>query len=244
MVMTFDYHTHTVYSRHHHGKGTIEENVLAARRAGLSGIAITDHGPGHLFYGVKRAWLPRMRDEVDGLREKYPDIEIFLGVEANIIDTPAGLDLRTEDLQYLDFILAGYHFGTAHGHCIANWLYDHGIGRTEKRREALAARNTAMTLRAMENFDIKIFTHPGDKAPVDMERLAAACARKGIWMEISTHHAHLTVEEIEICKKYDVRFVISSDAHRPGMVGTYRAGVERAAAAGIAMERIVNVKGA
>ena len=48
--MIFDYHTHTTFS---HGKGSIEDNVKAAVAAGLSGIAITDHGPGHLTYGVK-----------------------------------------------------------------------------------------------------------------------------------------------------------------------------------------------
>ena len=46
-----DYHTHTLYS---HGKGTIQQNVEAAQRKGLKEIAITDHGPGHILYGVKR----------------------------------------------------------------------------------------------------------------------------------------------------------------------------------------------
>ena len=63
--MIFDYHTHTTFS---HGKGSIEDNVKAAVAAGLSGIAITDHGPGHLTYGVKRSDFPVMRAEVDRLR--------------------------------------------------------------------------------------------------------------------------------------------------------------------------------
>ncbi len=49
--LTFDYHTHTTYSD---GKGTMEESVKAAVERGLKALAITDHGPGHLFYGVKR----------------------------------------------------------------------------------------------------------------------------------------------------------------------------------------------
>ena len=48
--MIYDHHTHTVYS---HGKGTIEDNVRVASEKGLSSIAITDHGPGHLTYGIK-----------------------------------------------------------------------------------------------------------------------------------------------------------------------------------------------
>ena len=52
-----DYHTHTVYS---HGKSTIEENVLEAMEKGLKTIAIAEHGPGHVFYGVSWNNLMKM----------------------------------------------------------------------------------------------------------------------------------------------------------------------------------------
>ena len=41
MIITADYHTHTNYS---HGKGTPEENVLAAIEKGLRRIAISGEG--------------------------------------------------------------------------------------------------------------------------------------------------------------------------------------------------------
>ena len=41
MLLTGDYHTHTIYS---HGKGTVLENVMRAKEVGLQEIAITDHG--------------------------------------------------------------------------------------------------------------------------------------------------------------------------------------------------------
>ena len=63
--MTFDYHTHTIFS---HGKGTIADNVEAARSKGLKGIAITDHGPGHLTYGIKREAVPEMRRQIEELK--------------------------------------------------------------------------------------------------------------------------------------------------------------------------------
>ena len=62
-----DCHTHTIYSRHHHGKGTIQENAEAALTMGLEELWITDHGPGHIFFGVKRNLLPEIRQEVDRL---------------------------------------------------------------------------------------------------------------------------------------------------------------------------------
>ena len=61
-------------------------------------------------------------------------------------------------------------------------------------------------------------------------------------MEISTWHAHLTVEEIKIAAKTDAKFVISSDAHTPNRVGSFAGGVKRALAAGLDMKRIVNIE--
>ena len=41
--------------------------------------------------------------------------------------------------------------------------------------------------------------------------------------------------------KEDVRFIISSDAHKPERVGTFEGGLKRALAAGLDPERIVNI---
>ncbi len=82
----WDLHTHTIYSRNHHGKGTIEENVQAAVKMGLTKIGISDHGPGHVGYGLLRKKIPEVRKIIDELRPKYPQIEILMGVEANVIN--------------------------------------------------------------------------------------------------------------------------------------------------------------
>ena len=237
--MTFDYHTHTTFS---HGKGSIEDNVKVALEKGLSALAITDHGPGHLTYGVKRKDLPVMRAQIDNLKKKYPQIEIYMGVEANIVNVGSCLDLTEEDKSCLDFVIAGYHYGVWNGYCMANWLFDKGIFKSSGRERKLRDRNTEMTVKAIEQNEIKILTHPGDKAPFDIEELARACEKKDVWMEISTHHSHLTQAELEIVKKYDVRFVISSDAHIPSNVGEWHQGALRAAAAGVDPERIVNIE--
>ncbi|MDO4518469.1 MAG: PHP domain-containing protein, partial [Bacillota bacterium] len=60
--MLYDLHTHTIYS---HGSGSIEDNVRVAIDKGLEYVAISDHGPGHLFYGVNRNDFPNMRNDID-----------------------------------------------------------------------------------------------------------------------------------------------------------------------------------
>ena len=54
MLLYGDYHTHSIYSRNHHGKGTVLENASVAADKGLKQIAITDHGFNHEFFGIRR----------------------------------------------------------------------------------------------------------------------------------------------------------------------------------------------
>ena len=63
-----DLHTHTTYS---HGKGSVEDNVRAAKFRGLSCLAVTDHGVRHPLVGVKREKFAAMRRDVSAAAEKY-----------------------------------------------------------------------------------------------------------------------------------------------------------------------------
>ncbi|MGI6751221.1 MAG: PHP domain-containing protein [Anaerovoracaceae bacterium] len=234
--MKYDIHTHTVFS---HGKGTIEDNVKVALEKGLERVGISDHGSGHLLYGIKKSSLGIMREEIDRLRAIYPQIRIDLGIEANIMDLDGTLDIGVEELTYLDYVLAGYHYGVlgknplkATGSHISNFL----------NLNFSKSANTDRIIAALYGNEISILTHPGDKGPVDIFEIAKACHDTDTLMEISTWHSHLTVEEIRICAKTEVKFVISSDAHSPERVGTFQGGLSRAIEAGLDMERIDNIE--
>ena len=233
--MTGYFHTHTVHS---HGEGTIRDNVLAARAKGLREIAITDHGPGNQENGISRASVPEMRKIVTALNEEFDDITIHLGVEANINSKGNCLDVSPEEFDDFDFVIAGYHYGIDNGYCLENWK-DFYKGYNSRE---LMMRNTQMALTAIYENNIRILTHPGDKANFDMLELARACAETDTWMEISTSHATLNVRQIKLCAKTDVKFVISSDAHMPSRVGSFEGGLRRALEAGLDPERIVNIE--
>ena len=87
-----------------------------------------------------------------------------------------------------------------------------------------------------------MLTHPGDKGAVYLDEVAEACAETGTLMEISNRHRQLTVEEIRIASKYDVSFIIGSDAHVPEGVGTCEGAVRRVIEAGLDPARVVNLK--
>ena len=234
----YDYHTHTTYS---HGKGTIEENVLVAIKKGLSGIAISDHGPGHVLYGVNAKKTELMRKDVENLRTTYPNIEIFLSVEANIMNVGNFLDLNEQEIKAYDFMIAGYHLGMKNGYSWEN-LLNKLTGIATSGKENLRAKNTDMVVKAIYENPIKILTHPGGKAPFDIMEIAKACADRGTLLEISAHHNELSASDIKKVSVLDVQFVVSSDAHTPSKVGDCAAAIERAISAGLDMSRIVNIE--
>lgn len=235
--MRWDYHTHTIFS---HGIGTIEDNVKIAIEKGLSSIAISDHGPGHLTYGVKRKNFPLMREIIEGLNKKYKEITVFLSVEANIVNSDNNIDVTESEKGLFDFVHAGYHFGVRGGYMIRNWLWYHGLGKNFESN--LKMKNTEMMVSALKKNKIMILTHPGDKAPIDLKKVTEACEETGTLMEINPWHGHLTVDDLIFCSKYDVKFVISSDAHKPENVGSFERGLDMAFEAGLDIDRIVNIE--
>lgn len=241
--MIYDIHTHTTFS---HGKGSIEDNVKVAVKRGLRTIGISDHGPGHLTFGVKPSDFPVMRAEIERLRPLYPEIQILLGVEANIINPSGHLDIKPEDWATFDYVLAGYHYGIFGEHPLkAGMIHLINLWDTWRKNTADGRQkdiNTELVIKAIHTNDIKVLTHPGDKGRFDIYALAKACAETKTLMEISNWHEAPLIEGLKECAKTDVSFIVSSDAHTPNRVGTFSGGLARALEAGIDPERIINLE--
>jgi len=233
--LLYDLHTHTTFS---HGKGSIFDNVVSARNKGLKMIGIADHGPGHKLYGMNMKELPEMRRQIEEVRKMFPEIDIQLAAEANIVNESGILDIGKEDQKLFDYIIAGYHYGAfgdkplkTIGVCLGGFV------------KFFSARtyNTDLVIKALHENDIKMLTHPGDKIDFDLDEISKACEQTHTIMEINNHHNGLSVEGIKIASKYDVEFVISSDAHKPCDVGNCDAALERARIAGLDFSRIKNI---
>ena len=240
--LKFDYHTHTIYSRvgpYFHGKGRVIDNARAAAKRGLASLAITDHGPSD-FYGLNLKKIPQIRREIAAAMHAFPKLKIYLGVEADIVDTPNGLDVSPEDFVLFDFVNAGYHY-VPKCHMIHNFVAFR-VPWPKKLRERLRFQNTERIIKALKSNDIKILTHPGDKAFIDEHAVAKVCEETGTMVEINARHKHPDVRDLQIYKNYDIDFVISSDAHRPKHVGRYAESLALALEAGIDPARIVNIE--
>jgi putative hydrolase len=244
MKLFADYHTHTINS---HGKGTIRENVEEAIRKGLREIAITDHGPGHLTYGVKRDGLKRMRKEIDELNKEYDNINILLGVEANLIGCGGKIDISKEEIKLVDKFLLGFHNGAMPGGIkdafqlyLKNYLSR--LGFLKFMRKKCRERNTDAMINAIEKYKVNIITHPGAKIDINTKRLAKAAGKRGTALEINSSHGNLTLEYAKIAMMENVNFVINSDAHIPANVGNFAMGIKIAEEAGIPLNRIINAE--
>ncbi|MDK2867235.1 MAG: putative hydrolase [Clostridiales bacterium] len=239
MRLKGDYHMHSKYSGD--CKNEMEAVVKQAIEMGLSEIAITDHGPMHSGYGIKASQYPKMRAEIDTLRQKYPQISILLGLEANLIGTDGEIDL-TDTMQPLcDWLNVGYHFGSNLGRDMGIHIRNF-LSKFSKRIYERAKRdNTMAMVNAMRQHSIRMLTHPGAKGPIDIDTVARVAAETGTMLEINQSHGHLTTEEIKIAMQYDVVFVANSDAHRIERIGVVTDSIRRIVEAGLPAERIYNL---
>jgi len=248
MHLFADYHTHTKYS---HGRGTILENIEAARKQGLDEVAISDHGPANPVLGIKRAEvLLDIKKEIDYYNTQYNDIRVLTGVEANIVGSDGKLDIPRSILHKLDIVLAGLHRFT--------WFTDWRAGKTmylenplsklglgaSSRRIAKKARlhNTKAVIEAVYRYDIDIITHPGLHMDIDTFELARACAKRDTALEINASHGTSLTEFAKAAASQGVSFAIDSDAHHPRDVGRLGPGLEVAVQLGLTADRIINAR--
>lgn len=243
MVLFGDYHMHTKFS---HGKGTVEENARTAREMGLKQIAITDHGLGHIAFGLRKCKLPHLAREIKEASEKY-GIKIYKGVEANIIGLDGQIDIPLDYMDSFDIILCGFHkfvwpntVNDFFNFFLPNFFLDlFNIQSSSKRVEL----NTAAIINNIKRFPVDVLTHINYGLKVDCRRVAKACAEHGTFIEINGKRTSYTDAEMMDMLDTGVKFIINSDAHSPSRVGDVRICLELIKRVNIPRERIVNLEG-
>ncbi len=226
MPLTADLHTHTMASGHAYSTAT--ELAVAARRAGLGLIAITDHGP--TCPGAPDPWyfwnLKVLPSVLDGVR-------MLKGVEANPADTESGVDLPDEILGQLDFVAVGFHPLT-------------GFDQRDR------ARNTDSLVRAIANPLVDMVTHPGNEHefPLEIDAVVAAASAAGVILELNDHSFaptsiravsnHREREFAEAAIAAGVPVAVNSDAHFASQVGHMEAALAVASEIGLAEHDIIN----
>lgn len=235
-----DYHTHTIYS---HGTGTIMDNVMAARRKGLTEIAITDHGIRHFTFGVKKKNIIKMRQEIDNINQHVEGIKVLLGMECNIISSEGDIDMTDDIRRHLDILLVGYHMMVKPQSFRDTWNI-YGLNYMSRffsyNSEKVQEMNTISIAKAIRKHKIDIITHPGARISIDTTYIAQEAAKAGTALEINSHSSAMQAEHVKAAAKYGVKFVIDSDAHSPENVGNLTNGIKIAEEAGLNSSQIIN----
>ncbi len=242
MLLYGDYHTHTIYSRLNHGKGTVLENASVAADKGLKQIAITDHGFNHEFFSLRRKNIPNLKEDILNAKE-ITGVDILLGVEANIISLDGDVDIKEEDYEFLDILLVGYHklvhTNSMRDKALLNWAnYGSKIFKPSKER---INRNTTAFLKMLDKYPIDVITHLNYGICTDTIAIAKMAKQKGVYIELNGKHISFTEEELDIMTSEGVKFVCNSDAHRPERVGEVNNGLNLIYKMGIPISQVANI---
>ena len=240
MKVNADYHNHTKYSGD--GFGKIEEKAISAEKKGLSQIAITDHGFAHRINGISRQDLKEMRKEVDRINQKYK-VDVLLGVEGNLIGRDGTTDITKDDEKILDIVLVGFHvFGKPKDMKERfKFFYMNFLAKlffyTKKRIDI----NTNAYINAIKKSNIDIITHPGHAMKVDAVKLAKACVKHDVMLELNGKRIQYKRSTFQDVIKTGVKFVINSDSHTNKGIGECSHGINFAKKYNIPEEQIFNI---
>lgn len=232
--MSVDYHIHT--SRCGHAEGSMVEYVCRARDLALKQIGFADHLPlltkQDMTLTMPVEQLDGYVQEIEQLREEFPDIGIKTGIEADYLP---GMERDTAQLinSYgFDYVIGSVHFIDGWGFDDSRYLegyenrdiyeiYEEYFGLV-----AGAARSGLFDV--IGHLDlIKKYNFKPDRDITDLvEGTIAAIKEAGICIEINTGGLRKPTGEMypghEIlrrCFNAGIPITLGSDAHSPNQVG-------------------------
>lgn len=243
MILTSDYHTHTVFS---HGKGQVIDNALVAKEKGLKELGISDHGFSHPAFGLTKRKVPKIKQLCKEASEQT-GVNVLLGIESNIIGTDGTVDLKENMYDNFDLFLAGIHkfvlykFGTIFSLFLPNFFTE--TFNKNKVSKRLINENTKTFINVIKNNPVDIITHINFGCFTNPVEVAKVASDYGTLIELNSKKVHLSDEDLYNVAKTGVNFVINSDAHTPNRVAEISLVEKQLARVNIPRERIMNIDG-
>lgn len=221
-----DLHMHSTWSD---GRNTLEEMVEACIARGYEYMAISDHGKAlPMVQGLDAYRLRLQWHEIEGIRERHPEIRLLRAMEVDILADGA-LDLEDEMLEGLDLVIASVHM----------------------RQELPPDEQTERILKALRHPAVKILGHPtgrnlNRRKPMayDLDAVLAEAARLGVAVELnsSPHRLDLKDDHLRRAKELGCKIVINTDAHRTQELDQMRWGLDQARRAGLTPADVLNTR--
>jgi putative hydrolase len=225
-----DLHSHSDWSD---GGSPIEEMAFTAIELGHEYLVLTDHSPRlTVANGLSVARLARQLDVVDAVNQHLAgsDFTLLKGIEVDILDD-GSLDQTDEMLDRLEVRVASVHSKLK---TEPDQMTQRMIGAIRNPRMNVLGHCTGRLVTGNRG------VRPGSR--FDARAVFEACVEHDVAVEINSRPERRDppTDLLELARDVGCRFAIDSDSHAPGQLDFLDYGCERAEAAGIAPERIVN----
>lgn len=235
-----NYHTHTF--RCHHAIGTVSDYTEAAIAKKMTHLGFSDHVPlpDNRWFDVRMDMreLGAYAKEIDDARDQYPQIQIFKGVECELI--PEYINYYKEELlgkHQFQYLVGGAHYIPLKG----EWVNCYGADNSKENLKAY----TDYLIQTIDSGLFAFIAHPDlfarfyhlwdSEAQACSRAILEAAADRNAILEINGYgyrKAKITTAEgerrpypidpfWELAAEYNVGVTVNSDAHRPGDVDDF-----------------------
>ncbi len=219
-----DLHLHSRWSD---GGATIEAMARTAMALGHEYMVLTDHSPRlTVAHGLSAERLAEQVGVVAELNERFAPFRILSGIEVDILED-GNLDHGPEVLSQLDLVVASVH----------------------NKLRLPSAEMTPRMIAAVSSPHVDILGHctgrmigKRDPSEFDAEAVFSACMQHHTAVEINCRPERLDPPMALLKMAIDLGcwFSIDSDAHSTGQLEWQPLGCDRAAEAGVPLERVIN----
>ncbi len=212
-----DIHNHSIAS--HHAFNTIEEITSIAEKAGLKGIAITDHHPslsGDEKYDIKAPDAVYFHVFCIRYKNTNKNVKLYKGIELNLLNSEPWISEVSDVYSDLfDIKIAGIH------------PFDHLFPKNDNK-----IKNTDTILESINKGRSRrfhVFAHPIiNGVPLDIELIVKACASRRIALELNNafllyekSSIELVQEMLESAASHRCFIALGSDSHVPSEIGLF-----------------------
>jgi putative hydrolase len=224
-----DLHTHSDWSD---GGSPIEEMAFTGIEVGHDYMVLTDHSPRlTVANGLSAERLARQLDVVDAINAHLDgSFQLLKGIEVDILDD-GSLDQTDEMLARLELRVASVHSKLKMD---ADAMTRRMVNATRNPRTNVLGHCTGRLVTGGRG------TRP--QSQFDARAVFESCAEHDVAVEINSRPERRDppTRLLELARDIGCLFSIDSDAHAPGQLDFLDHGCERAEAAGIDPDRIVN----
>ncbi len=221
-------HTHSDASD---GGSPIREMAEAARDLGHEWMALTDHSPRlTVANGLSADRLIAQLEQVAKLNAELAPFRVLTGIEVDILED-GGLDQRDDLLERLDVVVASVHSKLR-------------MPEKEMTRRMVAAVSNPLVDVLGHCTGRMIMGRGRPQSQFDPDQVFGACREHAVAVEINCRPERQDPPQrlLELAAQTGCLFAIDTDAHAPGQLDWLQNGCDRAQAAGITADRVINTR--